>query len=186
MAYNKTVWVNDSTPAINATNLNNIENGIEALDNTSTSMAGSIATNTTNIDNLQTVATATFTNDKTSLAGGVLALDTINSTSDKLTLSGSGIRIGAGISKVLVSGNVFFQFTAADQNYLYMQIRKNTTAVSIAIGAEAFNYAFISLSFTPVLVEVQEGDIFYIVSTEGRTGTYRGGQNSWLTIQVVE
>ena len=28
MAYNKTVWVNDSTPAINATNLNNIENGI--------------------------------------------------------------------------------------------------------------------------------------------------------------
>lgn len=28
MAYNKTVWVNDSTPAINAANLNNIENGI--------------------------------------------------------------------------------------------------------------------------------------------------------------
>lgn len=28
MAYSKTVWVNDSAPALNATNLNKIENGI--------------------------------------------------------------------------------------------------------------------------------------------------------------
>ena len=29
MSYNRTVWVNDSVPAINAENLNKIENGIE-------------------------------------------------------------------------------------------------------------------------------------------------------------
>lgn len=29
MAYTKTTWVNDTTPAINATNLNNIETGVE-------------------------------------------------------------------------------------------------------------------------------------------------------------
>jgi hypothetical protein len=28
MAYSKTVWVNDNAPALNATNLNKIENGI--------------------------------------------------------------------------------------------------------------------------------------------------------------
>lgn len=32
MAYTKTTWVNDSQPAISAENLNNIENGISALD----------------------------------------------------------------------------------------------------------------------------------------------------------
>lgn len=30
MAYSKTTWVNDTTPAINADNLNNMEDGIEA------------------------------------------------------------------------------------------------------------------------------------------------------------
>jgi hypothetical protein len=29
--YNKTTWVNDNAPALNETNLNNIENGIERV-----------------------------------------------------------------------------------------------------------------------------------------------------------
>lgn len=33
MAYNKTIWVNDNLPAINAENLNNIENGVESAKN---------------------------------------------------------------------------------------------------------------------------------------------------------
>lgn len=32
MAYNKTSWVDDSEPAINAVNLNNIENGVSDVD----------------------------------------------------------------------------------------------------------------------------------------------------------
>lgn len=32
MAYNKTSWVDDSEPAINAANLNNIENGVSDVD----------------------------------------------------------------------------------------------------------------------------------------------------------
>lgn len=132
------------------------------------------------------IATATFTNDKTSLPGGVLQFDNIHSSSNKLTLSGGGIRIGSGISKVKVSANVFFQWTSANQNYLYMAIRKGSTNVSLSIEAQPFNYAFASLSFPPAYVEVQEGDTFYIVSLEGKTGTFRGGQNSYMTIEVVE
>ena len=131
------------------------------------------------------IATATFTNDKTSLPGGVLTFDTIHSSSNKLTLSNGGIRIGSGISKVVVSANVFFQWTSADQNYLYMAIRKNATNVSLSIEAQPFNYAFATLSFAPVYVEVQEGDIFYIVSQEGKTGTFRNGQNSYITVEAV-
>ena len=33
MSYNKHVWVNNELPAINASNLNNMENGIEAAHN---------------------------------------------------------------------------------------------------------------------------------------------------------
>ncbi len=43
MSYTKNTWVNNGTPAINATNLNNIENGVEANDIAITSL-----TNTTN------------------------------------------------------------------------------------------------------------------------------------------
>lgn len=131
------------------------------------------------------IATATFTYDKTSLPGGVLTFDTLNSSSSNLTLSNGGIRIGTGISKVLVSANVFFQWTSANQDYLYMAIRKNDTNVSLSIEAQPFNYAFATLSFAPVYVEVEEGDIFYIVSLEGKTGTFRNGQNSYMTIEVV-
>lgn len=49
MSYKRTVWVNDSLPAINAKNLNNIENGIEAND---TAIGNLSSLNTTNKSNL--------------------------------------------------------------------------------------------------------------------------------------
>lgn len=56
MAYQKTTWKNDDLPAINAENLNKIENGIEANDNTSTENKTNIGTpsnlNTSNKSNL--------------------------------------------------------------------------------------------------------------------------------------
>lgn len=167
-------------------NMNEIKNVVNNNATETSTNTTNVNTNTTKITNLQAIATATFTNDKTNLPSGVLAFDTLNSSSNKLTLSNGGIRIGTGISKVLVSGNVFFQFTAAQQNYVYIMIRKNTTNISIAIGPEAFANAFISVPFTPVLVDVQEGDIFYMFLADAKTGTYRGEQNTWLTIQVIE
>lgn len=46
MAYKKTVWVNDSKPAINADNLNKIELGIEANDAAITENTTAISTET--------------------------------------------------------------------------------------------------------------------------------------------
>ena len=135
------------------------------------------------------IATATFNNDQTRLSGGILKFENLNSTSDKLTLARGGVRIGAGIRKVKVSANVFFQWTSADQSYVYMAIRKNKnnpTNVSIAIVPQPFNYAFATLSFTPTYVEVKEGDTFYIVSLEEKTGIFRGGTHSYMTVEVVE
>ena len=158
----------------------------KSVNSYSTSTTDSYSANYVNSLVERQIATANFTNDKTSLPGGVLTFDTLKSSSSNLTLSSGGIRIGAGISKVLVSGNVFFQFTQENQSYLYMSITKNgNTPSSIAIAPQPFNYAFATLSFAPVYVEVQEGDTFYIVSLEGKTGTFRGGQNSYMTVEVV-
>ena len=157
----------------------------KSVNNYSTSTTDSYSANYVNNLVERQIATANFTNDKTSLPGGVLTFDTLKSSSSNLTLSSGGIRIGAGISKVLVSANVFFQWTSANQDYLYMAIRKGSTNVSSSIEAQPFNYAFATLSFAPVYVDVQEGDTFYIVSLEGKTGTFRGGQNSYMTVEVV-
>ncbi len=40
MAYSRTTWVDGTTPAINATNLNNIEQGIVDLDNGTVKLTG--------------------------------------------------------------------------------------------------------------------------------------------------
>ena len=157
----------------------------KSVNSYSTSTTDSYSANYVNSLVERQIATANFTNDKTSLPGGVLTFDTLKSSSSNLTLSNGGIRIGAGISKVLVSANVFFQWTSANQNYLYMAIRKGSTNVSSSIETQPFNYAFATLSFAPVYVEVQEGDTFYIVSLEEKTGTFRGGQNSYMTVEVV-
>ena len=62
----------------------------------------------------------------------------------------------------------------------------NPTNVSIAIVPQPFNYAFATLAFTPTYVEVQDGDTFYIVSLEEKTGIFRGGPHSYMTVEVVE
>lgn len=57
MAYTKTVWVNDSKPAINADNLNKIELGIEANDAAITENTEAIAENKTAItENTEAIA----------------------------------------------------------------------------------------------------------------------------------
>lgn len=58
MTYTKTVWVNSSAPAINATNLNKIENGIFDNDAEITIVSGTVSTL---ISSLSTVSSSVST-----------------------------------------------------------------------------------------------------------------------------
>lgn len=79
MAYTPTTWVNNSLPALNATNLNKIENGIST-----------VATNTdTNTSNIGTLSNLTTTN-KTSL---VNAINELNASPSIIT-GGEEVRTG--------------------------------------------------------------------------------------------
>lgn len=61
MAYSKTIWVDNSTPSIDAAHLNNIENGLEDVDVRLTSAETSLIANQTNISlntgSIQTLTT---------------------------------------------------------------------------------------------------------------------------------
>lgn len=70
MAYTKTNWINGSTPAINATNLNKIETELEALDT-------GVSTANSNIGTLSELETE----EKASL------VDAINEVNDKTQIS---------------------------------------------------------------------------------------------------
>ena len=58
MDYIKTLWVDGQTPAIDAENLNNIETGVAAANQTADTNTTNIATNTVAIDALDTRVTA--------------------------------------------------------------------------------------------------------------------------------
>lgn len=58
MAYQPTTWVNNAAPAINAENLNHIENGIASVDSALDAL-NTIAVTTANVGN-QTVNAASY------------------------------------------------------------------------------------------------------------------------------
>ena len=70
MAYSKTVWVDDSTPAIDAAHLNNIENGIEGIDVRVSANESDIVANSASI----AVNTADITTNANSIASLSTAL----------------------------------------------------------------------------------------------------------------
>ncbi len=130
------------------------------------------------------VATAYLDNGAPDIKNAKIPLSGIITNSDKLTLSNNGLKIGAGISKILVSGNVFLQ-SSSNTSYLWTSIRKNTTEISIAI--DNYNTYFASTSHSPKLVDVQEGDIIYLWKIDDSGGTLRGAnKNTYLTVEVIE
>lgn len=79
MSYTKTQWVNDQAPAINATNLNKIEQGIYDNDSAIATNTTNISTNTTNIGDLTTLTTTANT-DLVSAINEVNAKSEIDNT----------------------------------------------------------------------------------------------------------
>ncbi len=113
-----------------------------------------------------------------------IPLSSENSIGDKLTSVLNGIRIGAGVSKVLVS----CQFegighTGADGDKS-IGIEQNGAVVGGAYQSGDVTGGYMSSSITPILLNVSEGDIFSLSISSGGSGTFEilGGR---LTVEVV-
>lgn len=175
MAYTKINWENlpsTSTP-VNATNLNHMDQGIYDANNKNIITAGGTSS-----------TTATGTGDLS-----IPITQAIEQIGDKFTISTNRIYVGSGVSKVLVSGQVYFNLAANRGGALNLYIRKNGSAIN---GQTNGGYASTStrnacLSLPPKLISVSQGDYFDwtaylyngdVVRTDSSTNTF-------LTVEAI-
>lgn len=166
-------FINGETP-INDTNLNQMQDNIET------------AINTENIMTAKLSAEVAFESGNT---GGQIVLDSSVSKGDKLTLTDGSIKIGEGISYILVSGGAKIQNdNESSWAYYNLYIYKNSSIVaSSRIGyLEAGKVSGCSVS--PSLVEVKENDVislrFYKISTHLAT-VASSYSSTYLTVEAV-
>lgn len=114
----------------------------------------------------------------------IIVMDNIVSNTTLLTLESGGIKIGAGISKVLVSAN-YFGIKDTNDYYMWTAIRNGNKEVSISITPGIANFG--SVVHSPKMIEVNEGDIIYLYKKDDFKTTVRGANsNTWLTVEIVE
>ena len=100
-----------------------------------------------------------------------------------LTLTGGKIVIPSGVSKVYVSGSVFYH-SIGQATYGWWLLRQNSSTLLPGpitnIGSNNYGTAVLP----PTLVSVSAGDGFCIFNNEA--GVDIRGSDSWLTVEVVE
>lgn len=131
-------------------------------------------------------ATAYLSNDITDLQNSNIPLDQITSSTNLLTLSNNGIMIGSGITRVLVSGNVFFQ-ASNNNGYIWTKITltRNNVTTDISTAIDDFSTNFASTSHAPRFINVQTGDIINLYKIDLNLGTIRKETNTYLTVQAI-
>lgn len=107
---------------------------------------------------------------------------------DKLTLKDNAIVIGKGITKVKVSGSIFFQGLPSNQVYMFPNLKKNNSIFASPIVSKGVT-DFQSVVFSTTLIEVTEGD--KITMTTGDVNNLKVGvrgnrQATYVTVEVVE
>lgn len=123
-----------------------------------------------------------------------IVLDSSTSIGSNLTLSNSAIVIGKGITKVMISAQFFFQDYQLT-GYCYPLIKKNDTGVAGALTERGVSGmpAYMSVTISPVLVNVTEGDKISLsvgdindVRTIYRGKSPAGTLHTYLTVEAVE
>lgn len=108
-----------------------------------------------------------------------------------LTLSNNKVVIGQGISKVRISGEIFYQdFDVSNQYYLWGHIKKNnSTIVARCMTAVGATSGFATCSIATKIIEVQQGDVIELNfgDVTNHTVSVRGGKDvTYLSVEAVE
>ena len=138
MSYTKTTWVNDQAPAINATNLNNIEDGIADVDSRTTTLEGQVTNFKTGseitteigaaVDDLSGVTDASTARSNL----GVYSTSEVNALVDDL--SGVSNASGARSNLGLVIGTDVLAYSA----YVSYKNASETRSASINMADNTF------------------------------------------------
>lgn len=121
-----------------------------------------------------------------------IALDTvILSTGTKLTLSNGSVKIGSGVSKVMVSGVLrgYFKNSTTNNYEMGCRINKNTTiarALEFIIDKNTTINAKL-ITVAPFLLDVKKNDVISIgIYSNSGNAVRKYLSNSYLTIEVIE
>ncbi len=97
---------------------------------------------------------------------------------NKLSIVNGRIKIGAGVSKALISAKALIDTTTLTNNFLY--ILQNDVIINRADGYGMYE----TLSLPPFLVNVEENDMFTIAMNTGTNANVYDG--SYITIEIME
>ena len=101
-------------------------------------------------------------------------LELSNTVGAKFTLENNGIKVGAGVSKVLISATIYFLNFGADAGYINPAILINNDAITSVIEPIIQNESsFQTVNFSEILKDVEEGDVIKL-STGTITPTNKG------------
>lgn len=114
---------------------------------------------------------------------------TCDTSGGKLKSNGKSVVIGHGVSKVLVSFNVFTLCTEPWYGWYSVLIRKSgatSGGTEVATSLHTGRGEYMSVPLTDVLISVSEGDQIFLQKNEAGKETIRGGISTWMTVKVAE
>lgn len=101
---------------------------------------------------------------------------------NKLSLNSGAIKIGVGVSKVELSGQVFYWKGDNRDPYQWATIKLNDKQISTALADNSGGWA--SVHFSTRIIDVKEGDTITLVNIS--KGRIRNDENTYLHVKVVE
>lgn len=118
-------------------------------------------------------------------------LDSSTSFGNKLTLENGSIKIGKGVKKIKVSGNVTYRYDSGAIDVTGAYIKKNEETIVQSATYKPDNTKATTASCSPVIVDVVEGNIISLhgYGQSSITTCIVGDQPSritYLTVEVVE
>lgn len=136
--------------------------------------------------NDKNIITAYLSNDITATSNTDIKVPLIqeNKLGNKLTISNGGIKIGAGVTKVLVSANVYYG-SLGNVGAKNLFIYKNNIPIARKTFRAAGNYDGNSMPMK--LINVQENDILYLYAEVYSNDVVSSQQKeTYMTVEVVE
>ena len=179
---------------INANNLNLMQTNVENSFKSSKTTSDTDTYNCNYINSLKPSIITVGLNSNIDITGSTtIQLDKIlSSVGNKFTLQNGGIKIGAGVSKIKVSGCLLEEVNSVGLYGCYICKNEINLAHAINIG---FNYIPVAnqmfkTTCQPILADVQEGDVIYLnayVSQSSLTATLQtyNGRTVNVTIEEV-
>lgn len=121
----------------------------------------------------------------TSNAAKKLTLTKDSSQGSKLTVSDGGVKIGAGITHVFVSGQVYFFTGSNHADGKLCLLYKNDTVISATHNRQSYNYIMVNGG---CIIPVSEGDVIYLYCKNDNSSNTTVIQNGkeYTYLNVIE